>query len=1439
MASTESPQLTPSNRPPPKKRNRQALSCTACRERKIKCDRVVPCAQCVKRGDQQFCRIETKPKIIHSSTKSGGQAQPKPQQQQPHLHAHVHAHNHTPILQPEQPETAHSSTTSLGATSPHEVEAIKARLAQLEAALAQRLPVGSSSASPSTTSTSSHNLFSPTFNPRASSSSASSGVPDFDPSHRLPPLMNTIQNGYASSHYVGGNAPATQFPQINPRASLGGGGHANSPTSYYRATSGSVSGDDAASSSPHLSRLGSPSTSISTSSNWRTASGIKSEVDSDTEDAALVLERLAMGGGGLGGRSVAHCPEKKMSGGGGGGAAAKLASDAECTESSTAATRCDDLTTSVRFEGCVRADKVRNIMLPSAEEEEKKDAVMCPESNDETEDVAMGEEPSHSLPGASSSQARKQQQQPGAACSVEDETEHEGSQAGEGSRAGSDTGSGGACKKDPLNVTPIAVPCKRACNHKGLFKLKCGPETLLGWGMGWAWATGSELLDQQRQEAIKEGRKWRPTEKTEREAVLTAVCASLPSKELAAQLITVYETRVRNLAGHVVHVPCLRREMEAFYALDSYEKRARVVNHVDASWLSLFLSILILGLRFYPCYPEQGWVSADALFDGKTIHAWYSAAKTCLVLAGYLNSTSMSVLQSILLLNLYSCSANHGPGADLDQGTTSTALIRVAIANAQEMGLHRLGDKDAQPNGNESTSKVVRMEIAKRVWWALVFKDWCSAGSGCTRNYIVHPDQFNTPFPGNYNDSDLLQNPLPPQRPRTEYTEMSFVLANLEMGMVIREDVDLRLKRELAGATHGGDRRLTCQDVKLLDQKYRRILEEAPDFFQVGSEIGEGSCMEISRWLLQQGVFSKLLRLHRPNLSSRAESRTNCVLLARSILDMQKKIRARCTVLDRLWVNLMQSFSAAIVLSLHLLHTRPEPDHRLSVRSEIAEAINALKHIECSNYTAQKCIRVIEALMAEEEERWVNGFDQARERIQENGAAGHKRKRDGDGSESGVGKRKNLLSLAQRVALATKCPQAAKAVGSAKAAAAAAAGVKVERERLEGASSVLERLQRQHSSETGGGGGGGLAVGNQSQTQQPIEPAKDDVSKALMGQLMLPNAAPSPWILNGATTEGGNEEDGSSGVNFPHLSSSSSSSMPQAFLHQGQLLDANHAYPINVDVARRSVAPNGLDLSFNNPLTPPDGQPFDLAAFLDQCEDSPGSSSGQSASGGEESSSGFFGGSGGDGGRANSTSSSSSPLMQVEAGGEKDGESNPRGGLTVSDPASNQHQVQTAPRDQTGMDGFWNWILSQGAAGLPPLGTSNGATPSPGTQANVSQVWNGGSVVFSDGPSSTTTMPAPFRVGGGGSSSLPDEKPINPSAAPPFLATHLVGSQNVNVQAPLPPPPITLGTPSAGFGLESWLAMPTLYEFTDLAPSSSSSSSSSNPLGQNGYILRG
>lgn len=56
---TTPPDDTQSAKPPPRKRRRVVISCLDCHKRKQKCDRKLPCTNCVSRGKQATCRYET------------------------------------------------------------------------------------------------------------------------------------------------------------------------------------------------------------------------------------------------------------------------------------------------------------------------------------------------------------------------------------------------------------------------------------------------------------------------------------------------------------------------------------------------------------------------------------------------------------------------------------------------------------------------------------------------------------------------------------------------------------------------------------------------------------------------------------------------------------------------------------------------------------------------------------------------------------------------------------------------------------------------------------------------------------------------------------------------------------------------------------------------------------------------------------------------------------------------------------------------------------------------------------------------------------------------------------------------------------------------------------------------------------------------------------
>lgn len=576
-------------------------------------------------------------------------------------------------------------------------------------------------------------------------------------------------------------------------------------------------------------------------------------------------------------------------------------------------------------------------------------------------------------------------------------------------------------------------------------------------------------------------------------------------------------------------------------------------------------------------------------------------------------------------------------------------MLRIAISNAQSMGLHRLGDRKQQPRAGESVGVVLRREMAKRIWYQLVFKDW--SGALASNVYAIHERQFNTPLPGNYNDEDLEQAPLPPARPRHEHTDMSYSLEAFEVVKASKFHADCltdKLMAEGSEETSDGKRaKLTCPEASRVDAAYRTVLENLPPFYAVGSEHGTKTNVEIERWLLQQMIFHHLLKLHRPALSSQPKARISCVALARSILDTQKKLRGTCTVIDRLLCNLAQSYTAAIVLLLDLLqHGREHnPAMRLIIRSEVAEALRALHHVNESNNSTRAGIQVIEALLAEEEVRYQAA--QAEEDAKFMGGAG-KRKRSGDNS---LPKKKDLLNLALRIAKAAKCEQRGACTSQQE---------QVERDQRE-----LARIAQQPDGMSVDRRGGLLLP----ESQQEL--TKDALSRNLMESLFNPQP-------------GGNLSLGGFGGNNPtyynHLFGGAfggAGGSESGLMHSSM------------------VGPNGVEAE----LSPTDGDMagFDLGALLSQYTEngqSPSSGSAYSgASGSNANGAGSFsdesavGGSGSYSTSATShNSDAGSPMLQRKTSS----------GMNASPPTLSDSPSHTTDSAAQGLDAFYSWVLSQG-----------------------------------------------------------------------------------------------------------------------------------------------
>jgi hypothetical protein len=256
--------------------------------------------------------------------------------------------------------------------------------------------------------------------------------------------------------------------------------------------------------------------------------------------------------------------------------------------------------------------------------------------------------------------------------------------------------------------------------------------------------------------------------------------------------------------------------------------------------------------------------------------------------------------------------------------------------------------------------------------------------------YSIRPSQFNTRMPLHINDDDLCPRTLKAnahghitERPRSEFTMLSYTVHALEIAVLVRESIDLRdplcQAQRQEQTTEGAKRR------NHLNIKYEKFVAGLPSYFRLGSTVGLTStgpmaAIPVQRWMLHQQLWSLLLRLHRASLSS-PDGRASCQLLAQNIISTQAQIQGRCAVCGYLSTSETQLFNAAVVLLIDLLFSSKHKDgdrssaqlSRLMTRDKIREAIELLRtrsDVESPRDLQSERVKAsaLEALMKLEEE---------------------------------------------------------------------------------------------------------------------------------------------------------------------------------------------------------------------------------------------------------------------------------------------------------------------------------------------------------------------------------------------------------------------------------------------------------------------------------------
>ncbi|KAJ6601447.1 fungal-specific transcription factor domain-containing protein [Mycena vulgaris] len=368
---------------------------------------------------------------------------------------------------------------------------------------------------------------------------------------------------------------------------------------------------------------------------------------------------------------------------------------------------------------------------------------------------------------------------------------------------------------------------------------------------------------------------------------------------------------------------------------------------IRIGFLAVHYMVLCLALHLIePVIREQLGLSFAAASE--LARRMYSAAQACLYYDEFIGSHSLEHLQCIILMSLYQ--------QNLDESDVHWAMMGTAIKIAQNLGISRLGSEGEPRQYSASWRSVVKREVARRIWWLLIWADWSNAAAH-NGTYSIHPSQNHTGFPANINDADLADGrPFTPQPPNT-YTEMTFSLCRLRFVELYRQIVD----NMQAPAGYGF--------VIDIDRKISKTILELPAHFRGPGPAVKG--FELTLALIMGET--RRLRLHRPFLfrgykeRKYVDSRIQCVNSATAILDYLKSDNEQSALLLKWWLVLFYGFAAAVVLFIDLCHQKADDQPDLEMRRvQLREALDLFKTAEHVSAVSRNAIALLEGLLTVE-----------------------------------------------------------------------------------------------------------------------------------------------------------------------------------------------------------------------------------------------------------------------------------------------------------------------------------------------------------------------------------------------------------------------------------------------------------------------------------------
>jgi len=380
--------------------------------------------------------------------------------------------------------------------------------------------------------------------------------------------------------------------------------------------------------------------------------------------------------------------------------------------------------------------------------------------------------------------------------------------------------------------------------------------------------------------------------------------ANFPPKQVVDGLMTRHFNTEGNLL-HILHGATFRRQ---------YDRHWQNSNETPIPWLGMCYSIMSLAMESYHRSGDEPQAFRGTSRDYAIKYA--ECAAQCLVTADFTQPLNF-MLEALCFY--FQAEYSRTREAETGLWMLSGIISRLAM----RMGLQR----DSAPYAIMSP---YQGEMRRRIWAYIRTID-IQLSFQCGLPNMIRSTDCDTALPSNLYDEDFDEDtgPLPPPRPLSEKTAMSFMIAHTKIVWILGRIQELSMSLKFP----------SYEDTMKLDAELRENMAQLPEFLRIRSAEHSSldpAIIKMQRYALDLLYHKCLLLLHRKFLpAARREarylaSRKTCIDSCLEMLAHQSTLQTECqpgASLSSLAWSFTTSLTthdfllAAMVVCLDMYHT--------------------------------------------------------------------------------------------------------------------------------------------------------------------------------------------------------------------------------------------------------------------------------------------------------------------------------------------------------------------------------------------------------------------------------------------------------------------------------------------------------------------------------------